>query len=60
MTSKGIKWPYKVPFDRKIGKMVIKCQHLPLQDLSQFTQIGIFGLKTFHLAALTATRFSRK
>jgi hypothetical protein len=27
-------------------------QHLPLQDRPKFTQIGIFGLKTNHLATL--------
>jgi hypothetical protein len=27
-------------------------QHLPLQDPPEFTQIGIFGLKTNHLATL--------
>jgi hypothetical protein len=29
-----------------------KFQHLPIQDLPKFTQIGIFGLKIYHLAAL--------
>jgi capsular polysaccharide biosynthesis protein len=29
-----------------------KYQHLPLQDLLKFTQIGIFGLKIYHLATL--------
>jgi hypothetical protein len=27
-------------------------QHLPLQDPTKFTQIGIFGLKIYHLATL--------
>jgi hypothetical protein len=27
-------------------------QHLPLQDLPKFTQIGILGLKICHLATL--------
>jgi hypothetical protein len=30
-------------------------QHLPLQDLSKFTQIWIFGSKTNHLATLYGT-----
>jgi hypothetical protein len=33
--------------------MSIKCtKHIPLQDPPKFTQIGIFGLKINHLAAL--------
>jgi hypothetical protein len=32
--------------------MAIKNQQLPLQDLPKFTQIGIFGLKIYHLATL--------
>jgi hypothetical protein len=39
-----------IPFGRKIDKMAIKYQHLPLQDLPKITQIGIFGLKIYHLA----------
>jgi hypothetical protein len=27
-------------------------QHLPLQDPPKFTQIGILGLKIYHLASL--------
>jgi hypothetical protein len=27
-------------------------QHFPFQDPSKFTQFGIFGLKTYHLATL--------
>jgi hypothetical protein len=34
-------------------------QYLPLQDPPKFTQIGIFGLKIYHLATLINT-FSRK
>jgi hypothetical protein len=30
-------------------------QHFPLQDLPKFTQIGIFGLKTNHLATHIST-----
>jgi hypothetical protein len=30
-------------------------QPLPLQDPAKFTQIAIFGLKIYHLAALVVT-----
>jgi hypothetical protein len=30
--------------------------HLPLQDPPKFTQVGIFGLKIYHLATLEYTR----
>jgi hypothetical protein len=30
-------------------------QHLPLQDPPKFTEIGIFGLKIYHLATLAAS-----
>jgi hypothetical protein len=35
-------------------------QHLPFQDPAKFTQIGIFGLKIFHLAALLGTVSSKE
>jgi hypothetical protein len=38
------------PKNRQKGHL--KQQHLPMQGLSQFTQIGIFGSKECHLAAL--------
>jgi hypothetical protein len=31
-------------------------QHLPLQDPPKFTQIGILGLKIYHLATLAGRR----
>jgi hypothetical protein len=35
-------------------------QHLSLQDVTKFTQIGIFGLKTFQVvSALEANIFNR-
>jgi hypothetical protein len=37
-TVKKTEWPYNLP--------------TPLQDTPKFTQIGIFGLKTCHLATL--------
>jgi hypothetical protein len=36
--------------NRPNGKMIY--QHLPLKDPTKFTQIGIFGLKIYHLATL--------
>jgi hypothetical protein len=59
-----------IPNDHKTYQNVIKCnkwpengpnshniyQQRPLQDPVKFTQIGIFGLKTYHLATLLATR----
>jgi hypothetical protein len=39
-------WPYK------------KCKHLQLQDLPKLTQIGIFILKTYHLATLAVGNVS--
>jgi hypothetical protein len=58
---------YKVPKRGKIqipnyhepqnGQSVNKTyQHLPLQDPLNFTEIGIFGLKTNHLATLVESR----
>jgi hypothetical protein len=44
--------PKDIIFGRKIDKMATKKQHLPLPDLPKFTQIGIFGLKLYHLATL--------
>jgi hypothetical protein len=47
-----------IPKDRKVGRP--NCfkiyQHLQLQDPPKFTQIGIFGLKIYHLATLLTTR----
>jgi hypothetical protein len=56
----------KIPNDHKLYQMAIKyfqwqknrpngqkiCQDFPLQAPPKFTQIGIFGLKTNHLATL--------
>jgi hypothetical protein len=42
-----------IPSGRKIGLNGHKMyQRFPLQDPPKFTQIGIFGLKTNHLATL--------
>jgi hypothetical protein len=48
------KWTYSIPNSRKMDQMNIYVvnQHLPLHDLLNFTQIGIFGLKIYHLATL--------
>jgi hypothetical protein len=32
-----------------------RCTHFPVQDPPKFTQIGIFGLKMYHLATLVPT-----
>jgi hypothetical protein len=42
MTIKYFQWPLNRPNDHKRG--------FPLQNPPKFTQIGIFGLKTNHLA----------
>jgi hypothetical protein len=39
-----------------IQNCIFYCQPLPSQDHSKFTQIVIFGVKIYHLAALTCTR----
>jgi hypothetical protein len=56
MTTTYTKWPLNVPFGRiYVDKMVIKYQHLPLQGLPKLSEIGIFGLKVYHLATLEVT-----
>jgi hypothetical protein len=50
ITTKYNKWPKNIPNGRKIFQMAIK--YTKWQDLPKFTQIGIFGLKTNHLATL--------
>jgi hypothetical protein len=44
MSTKYIKVSYDITNGNKIY------QHLPFQDPPKFTLIGIFGLKTYHLA----------
>jgi hypothetical protein len=46
MAIKYFQWPQNRPNGHKIY------QHFPLQYPPKFTQIGIFGLKTNHLASL--------
>jgi hypothetical protein len=46
MVTKQTKWRYDRPNGHKIY------QHFSLQDLPKFAQIGIFGLKIYHLATL--------
>jgi hypothetical protein len=43
-----------IPNSRKIDQMALYLiyQHIPLEDPLEFAQIGIFGLKICHLAAL--------
>jgi hypothetical protein len=45
---------------RKIDQMGIKYihQHLPFQHPTKFTQIGIFGLKIYHLATLVQSQIA--
>jgi hypothetical protein len=48
-----LKMTKKYSNSRKIGQMSIKYnQHLPLQYPPKFIQIGICGLKIYHLATL--------
>jgi hypothetical protein len=44
MAIKYTKWQLNRPNGHKIY------QHLSLQDTAKFTQIGIFGLKIYHVA----------
>jgi hypothetical protein len=46
MAIKYFQWPLNRPNGQNI------CQDFPLQDPQKFSQIGIFGLKTNHLATL--------
>jgi hypothetical protein len=46
MAIKYTKWPQNISNGR-----------LPLQDPPKFTQIGIFGLKIYHLATLLGERY---
>jgi hypothetical protein len=50
MAIKYFQWPYNRPNGHKLN------QHFPLQDPPKFTQIGIFGLRTNHLASLVQRR----
>jgi hypothetical protein len=55
--EKYTKLPQNIPNGHKIFQMVIKYTKIfPLQDPTNFTQIGIFGLKTNHLATLVGFR----
>jgi hypothetical protein len=55
MTTKFTRWPKNIPFGHKINQTAQEIKHLALQDLPKFTQIWIFGLKIYHLAALDET-----
>jgi hypothetical protein len=53
MATGCTKRPLNIYNGRKIDQMVIKYTKIfHLQDPPKFTQIGIFGLKTNHLATL--------
>jgi hypothetical protein len=63
MATKFTKWPQNLPNSHKIDHtenntyVYSTYQHLPLQDPTKFTQIGIFVLKKCHLATLLQNRF---
>jgi hypothetical protein len=46
VTTRYVKWPQNVTNDLKI------CHHFRVQDPLNFIQIGIFGMKIYHLATL--------
>jgi hypothetical protein len=54
MTTNYTKWPRIVPTGHKIFQMVITYTNInvPFKGPPKFTKIGIFGLKTNHLATL--------
>jgi hypothetical protein len=53
MTNRYTKWPSNIPIGRKIYRMAVKYINIiRLQDPPKFIQIGIFGLKIYHLATL--------
>jgi hypothetical protein len=52
MVIKYFQWSKNRPNGHK------RSQDFPLQDPPKFTQSGIFGLKTNHLATLCGMRFS--
>jgi hypothetical protein len=51
---KNTKWPSGKPNGHKIY------QHLPFEDRIKFTQVGIFGLKIYHLATLYLLSMQRE
>jgi hypothetical protein len=51
ITIKDTKSPQKIPNGRKVDQMAIKCtNNFHCKDPPKFTQTGILGLKTNHLA----------
>jgi hypothetical protein len=60
MTIKNIKLPQNIPNGRKVhkpnGHKIY--QHLLLQGHPKFTQIGIFGMKIYHLATPVSVVFN--
>jgi hypothetical protein len=58
--QKYTKLPKNIPKCHKTYEMAVKytkCQNFSLQDTPKYTQIGIFGLKIYHLATLVGTRW---
>jgi hypothetical protein len=58
MNKQCIKWSLNIPNVHKMSQMAINYlyQHFPIRDPDNFSQIGIFGLKTNHLATLVCTK----
>jgi hypothetical protein len=55
MNTKCTEWSQNIPNIHKIFQMAKKCISIfPPKALNFFSQIGIFGLKTNHLATLAA------
>jgi hypothetical protein len=61
--AKHTKGPCNIPNDRKIYQMAVNIpnshkiyQYVPCRGPPKFTQIGIFGMKIYHLATLVGGR----
>jgi N-glycosylase/DNA lyase len=53
MTTKNTEWPQNIPNCTKINEMSKKLTNIShCKTLQKFSQIGIFGFKIYHLAAL--------
>jgi hypothetical protein len=51
MTIKYSYWPQNLPNGRQVVRLSIKYTNTLLQDPQKITQIVIFGLKIYYLAA---------
>jgi hypothetical protein len=52
MAAKYTKWPQNIPNGREMDPRDIKIPTFSIGRPSKISQIGIFGLKTNHLATL--------